>query len=109
MNDADEVRQHAATVRNRRFVLVAPTGAAGAVAGVVARMNPQDSPTFKSIPLFGVPPAAYRASELDRLLGPAVNLAVVQERTGRGVVLLRGIDTSGDQISSSRWSRRSRG
>jgi hypothetical protein len=102
VSDVDEVRQHAAAVRSRRFVLVAPAAAAGAVAGVVARMSPQDSPTFKSIPLFGLPAAGYRASELDRLLGPAVNLAVVQERTGRGVVLLRGIDTSGDQISVTR-------
>ena len=100
--DADEIREHAAAVRNRRFVLVAPSGAAGAVAGVVGRMNPQDSPTFKSVPLFGIRPGRYRESELNRLLGPSTNLAVVQERTGRGVVLLRGIDTSGDQISVTR-------
>ena len=101
-NDADQIREHAASVRNRRFVLVAPSGAAGAVAGVVGRMNPQDSPTFKSIPLFGLAPARYRESELNRLLGPSTNLAVVQERVGRGVVLLRGIDTTGDQISVTR-------
>jgi hypothetical protein len=100
--DADEIRQHAAAVRNRRFVLVAPSGAAGAVAGVVGRMSVQDSPTFKSVPLFGLPPSHYRESELNRLLGPSTNLAVVQERAGRGVVLLRGIDTSGDQISVTR-------
>ena len=100
--DADEVREHSARVRNRRFVLVAPTGAAGLVVGAVARMNPQDSPTFKPIPLLGVPAARYRASELDRLLGPTVNLAVVQERVGRGVVLLRGLSTFGDQVSVQR-------
>jgi hypothetical protein len=100
--DANEIREHAAAVRNRRFVLVAPSGAAGAVAGVVGRMSVQDSPTFKSVPLFGLPPSRYRESELNRLLGPSTNLAVVQERAGRGVVLLRGIDTSGDQISVTR-------
>jgi hypothetical protein len=101
-NDADEVREHASRVRNRRFVLVAPTGAAGIVAGSIGRLNPQDSPTFKPIPLLGLEPAHYRASELNRLLGPAVNLAVVQERVGRGVVLLRGLNTFGDQISVQR-------
>lgn len=101
-NDADEVREHASRVRNRRFVLVAPTGAAGLVVGAVARMDPQISPTFKPVPLLSVPPATYRASELDRLLGPTVNLAVVQDRVGRGVVLLRGLNTFGDQISVQR-------
>jgi hypothetical protein len=97
-----KVRDHAAAVRNRRFVLVAPAGAEGAVAGAVGRMNPQDSPTFKPVPLFGVPAATYRESELNRLLGASTNLLVVQDRAGRGVVVLKGIDTTGDQISVTR-------
>lgn len=98
----DQIREHSALVRNRRFALVAPPGAEGAVAGLVGRLNPQDSPTFKSVPLFGVEPARYRESELNRLLGATTNLLVVQERVGRGVVVLRGLDTSGDQISVTR-------
>jgi hypothetical protein len=98
----DQIREHSALVRNRRFVLVAPPGAEGAVAGMVGRLNPQDSPTFKSVPLFGVTPSRYRESELNRLLGATTNLLVVQERVGRGVVVLRGLDTSGDQISVTR-------
>jgi hypothetical protein len=100
--DLDAIRDHAAAVRNRRFVLVSPAGAAGAVAGVVARMNPADSPTFKLIPLFGIAAANYRAGQLNRLLGPTHNLLVVQQRAGRGVIALRGLDTSGDQISVTR-------
>lgn len=100
--DLDRIRDHAAAVRNRRFVLVTPSGAAGAVVGAIARTNPEVSPTFKSVPLFGVPPASYRESELNRLLGPTHNTVVVQERTGRGVIVLRGLDTSGDQISVTR-------
>ena len=98
----DRIRDHAASVRNRRFALVSSPGAHGAVAGVVSRMRPQDSPTFKSVPLFGITPAAYRESELNRLLGSAVNLLTVQNREGRGVVVLKGIDTTGDQISVTR-------
>lgn len=98
----DRIRDHAAAVRNRRFVLVSPAGAAGAVAGLVARLDPEISPTFKPVPLFGIPPADYSGSELNRLLGPTHNALVVQERSGRGVVVLRGLDTSGDQISVTR-------
>jgi hypothetical protein len=98
----DGARDHAATVRNRRFVLVSPAGAEGAVAGVIGRLNQQESPTFKSVPLFGIPAARYRESELNRLLGPTINLCVVQDRAGRGVVVLKGIDATGDQISVTR-------
>ena len=98
----DRIRDHAAAVRNRRFVLVSPAGAAGAVAGLVARLNPEISPTFKPVPLFGIAPASYTGSELNRLLGPTHNVLVVQQRTGRGVIVLRGLDTSGDQISVTR-------
>lgn len=97
-----DVRDHASLARNRRFVLVSPAGAAGAVAGMVGRLNPQDAPTFKGVPLFGITPAGYRESELNVLLGPTVNACVVADRRGRGVVVLKGIDTTGDQISVTR-------
>ncbi len=96
------IKDHAAVVRNRRFVLVSPAGAEGAVVGLVGRLNPQDSPTFKPVPLFELSAATYRESELNRLLGPGTNLLVVQDRAGRGVVVLRGLDTTGDQISVTR-------
>lgn len=100
--DLDQIRDHSAAVRSRRFVLVSPTGASGAVVGLIARLSPEVSPTFKSVPLFGLAPATYREAELNRLLGPTHNVAVVQERIGRGIVVLRGLDTSGDQISVTR-------
>lgn len=96
------IRDHSSSVRNRRFVLVSPPGAAGAVAGAVARLDPQDSPTFKPTPLFDVAPARYRESELNVLIGPTTNVVVVQDRPGHGVIVLKGIDTTGDQISVTR-------
>ena len=102
VRDLDQIREHSALVRNRRFVLVAPPGAEGAVAGLVGRLDPRDSPTFNPTPLFGIPPATFRDSELNRLLGSTTNLCVVENRAGRGVVVLRGLDTSGDQISVTR-------
>lgn len=100
--DLDRIRDHAAAVRNRRFVLVSPTGATGAVVGSIARTSPEVSPTFKPVPLFGLAPAGYSESQLNRLLGPTHNTLVVQQRTGRGVIALRGLDTTGDQISVTR-------
>lgn len=96
------IKDHAALVRNRRFVLVSPTGAEGSVIGLVGRLNPQDSPTFKPVPRLGVAPATYRESELNLLLGSTINALVVQNRAGRGVVVLRGLDSTGDQISVTR-------
>ncbi|HLF78731.1 MAG TPA: phage tail sheath C-terminal domain-containing protein [Dehalococcoidia bacterium] len=101
-SELGRIRDHAAAVRNRRFVLVSPSGADGAVAGLIGRMNSQDSPTFKTTPLHGLAAARYRESELNRLLGPTTNLLVVQDRAGRGIVVLKGIDTTGDQISVTR-------
>jgi len=105
-DDLDGIRDHAAAVRNRRFVLVAPPGAAGVVAGLIGRMEPQESPTFKSAQLLGIPPAKFRESELNRLLGSSTNLLVVQQRVGRGVIVLKGIDTTGDQVSVTRVADR---
>lgn len=98
----NDIREHSALIRNRRFALVAPSGAEGAVVGIIGRLNPQDSPTFKPVPLFGRAPAAFRQGDLNRLLGPTTNLLVVQDRAGHGVVVLRGLDTTGDQISVTR-------
>jgi hypothetical protein len=100
--DPGLIKEHAAAVRSRRFVLVSPAGAAGAVAGLVGRQDPFESPTFKNVPLLDVDPATYRESELNRLLGPTTNALVVQDRAGHGVIVLKGIDTTGDQISVTR-------
>lgn len=100
--DLDKIKDHASAVRNRRFVLVAPVAAQGAVAGMIGRMNPHESPTFKPVPLHGIAASTYRESQLNKLLGPMINLCVVQNRPGRGIIVLKGINTIGDQISVTR-------
>lgn len=102
----DAIRDHAAAVRNRRFALVAPPGATGAVVGLIGRIEPQISPTFQSAQLLGIAPSTYRESQLNQLLGPSTNLLVVQQRAGRGVIVLKGINTAGDQISVTRVADR---
>jgi hypothetical protein len=94
-----DIRDHAGQVRDRRFVLVAPSGAEGAVAGLVGQLDIQDSPTFKPVQLLGIPPSNYREGQLNTLLGASTNLLVVQNRVGHGVIVLKGINTFGDQIS----------
>lgn len=100
--NVDKIKDHASAVRNRRFVLVAPPQTEGLLAGMVGRMDVQESPTFKTISLQGMAAASYRESELNRLLGTTINLCVIQERAGRGIVVLKGINTIGDQISVTR-------
>ncbi|OPY13923.1 MAG: Phage tail sheath protein [Syntrophus sp. PtaB.Bin001] len=100
--NVDKIKDHASAVRNRRFVLVAPPQTEGLLAGMVGRMDVQESPTFKTISLQGMAAASYRESELNRLLGSTINLCVIQERAGRGIVVLKGINTIGDQISVTR-------
>ncbi len=100
--DLKKIKDHASAVRNRRFVLAAPAQAEGLLAGMIGRMDVQDSPTFKNISLQDLAPCIYREGELNTLLGPTINLCVIQSRPGRGVIVLKGINTIGDQISVTR-------
>lgn len=93
---------HAAEVGDRRFVLCSPPGSEGAIAGLLGHLEYFQSPTFKSIAALDVPLPRWRDSELDKLVGPEGNLCVIQQRRGRGTICLKGISTSGDQISVTR-------
>lgn len=100
--DVKQVIAHAAEVGDRRFVLCTPAGSEGAIAGLLGHLEYFQSPTFKSIAALDVPLARYRDSELDKLVGPEGNLCVIQKRRGRGTICLKGIATTGDQISVTR-------
>jgi len=83
-----------------RFVLVAPYGVAGAVAGLLSRLPYYESPTFK--PLTGIDSLEkrYTPSELTELLKAGV--LAVEMRRGRGIIVEKGISTSQEQISVTR-------
>jgi hypothetical protein len=104
--NVDGIVDHANQVRDRRFVLVAPSGAEGAVAGLLGHLEFFQSPTFKTIASPGVDLVPYRESELNELLGPDGNVSVVASRRGRGVILVRGLTTDGSQISVIRVADR---
>jgi len=61
------------------------------------------SPTFKGVPLLRTAPGHFRESELRRLVDPVSgNVLVVQQHPTRGVIVVKGIATSGQQINVTR-------
>lgn len=89
---------------SERFVLLAPNGVAGAVAGMVGGLDYFQSPTFKAIA--GVPdlPRRLYVEEQEALLKASV--VPVAAMRGRGTVVVRGLTTDGDQISVRRVADR---
>ncbi|MFZ4647480.1 MAG: phage tail sheath C-terminal domain-containing protein [Gemmataceae bacterium] len=89
---------------SERFVLLAPNGIAGAVAGLVGRLDYFQSPTFKSI--VGTPDLSRKlyVEEQEALL--KAKLVPVATMRGRGTVVVRGLTTDGDQISVRRVADR---
>ncbi len=83
-----------------RFVLVAPYGNLGAVAGLISRLNYFESPTFK--PLSGISELEknYTPSEQMELLKSGV--IPLEAQRGRGIIVVKGISTSKEQISVTR-------
>lgn len=97
-------------VKSDRFVLVAPYGVAGAVLGLMSRLRYYESPTFK--PIQGLAPAdvwvspqrRYYPSEIMELLKAGV-LPVDLHRE-RGIIAVKGITTTKEQISVTRIADR---
>ena len=107
--DSDDVQaivDHAGLVRDRRFVLVTPSGAEGALAGLLGHLAFFESPTFKTIAAPGVPLEVYTDGMLNKLVGPDGNVCVVTQKRGRGTICVKGIATDGFQISVTRVADR---
>ena len=86
-----------------RFVLVAPRGVLGAVAGMIGGLPYFHSPTFK--PLAGLGEVdALDIDEQAELL--AAKIVPVAELSGRGLGVVRGVTTDDDQISVRRVADR---
>ncbi|WP_309897344.1 phage tail sheath C-terminal domain-containing protein [Archangium sp.] len=95
--------QLASNLVSERFVLVAPNGVVGAVAGLVGNLPYFYSPTFKQISGVGELPRIGVEDQKALLTGKVV--PVVLER-GRGTIVLRGLTTDGDQINVRRVADR---
>ena len=98
-----DIVKNAGTLANNlvsdRLVLVAPYSAVGAVAGMVGSLDYFQSPTFKTVALGTVAPAI--GVEAQQLLLQLNTVPVVPQR-GRGIIVLRGLTSDGDQISVRR-------
>jgi hypothetical protein len=95
-----EISNRTAVLASDRFVLVAPYGCLGAVAGLISRLNYYESPTFK--PLSGI-------SKLERYYTPSEQMELLKSgvipleaQRGRGIIVVKGIATSKEQISVTR-------
>lgn len=104
--DVGAIIDHSGQVADRRFVLVSPAGAEGAMAGLLGHLQYFQSPTFKTIAQPGVPLQVYSESELNKLLGSDGNICVITQKRGRGTICLKGIATDGFQISVTRVADR---
>ena len=100
---AAENVQLASNLVSDRFVLVAPNGVVGAVAGLVGNLPYHYSPTFKQVSGVGELPPIPVEDQKALLQGKVV--PVVLER-GRGTIVLRGLTTDGDQINVRRVADR---
>lgn len=98
----EEHGQLASNLVSDRFVLVAPHGSVGAVAGMVGGLTPHQSPTFKRVA--GLNEILLTVEEQKALLRSYV-VPVVTER-GRGTIVVRGLTTDGDQINVRRVADR---
>lgn len=95
--DIDEIVKRTEKLSSDRFILVAPYGVAGAVAGLISNLNYYESPTFK--PLTGIASleVKYTPSQLRKLLNAGILPVTFQK--GRGIIVVKGITTSKEQIN----------
>ena len=92
------------TLVSDRFVMAAPHGAVGAIAGMIARLDYQESPTFKSLSGLTDLSPQLLVEQQEKLLSN--NIVPVVTMRGRGTVVLRGLTTDGDQINVRRIADR---
>ena len=104
--DIDAIIDHSGQVAGQRFVLVTPSGAEGAMAGLLGHLTYFFSPTFKTVAQPGVDLQRYSNGELEKLVGPNGNVCVITQKKGRGTICVKGIATDGSQISVTRVADR---
>ena len=105
-DDINAIIDHAGQVSGQRFVLVTPSGAEGAMAGLLGHLTYFFSPTFKTVAQPGVDLERYSTGELEKLVGPNGNICVIAQKKGRGTICIKGIATDGSQISVTRVADR---
>ncbi len=101
--DSAEAKAQVDMARNLmsdRFVLVTPYGTVGAVAGMVGSLPYHYSPTFKRVSGLGRLKTVIGIDDQNTLVGGSV--VTVSNEPSKGLVVLRGLTTDGDQINVRR-------
>jgi hypothetical protein len=88
------------TMSSDRFIICAPHGCLGAVVGLVGNLPVHYSPTFKTLSGVTGLSRKYGPSHLKTLLKS--NILALEEKKGKGIIVEKGICTSGEQISVQR-------
>jgi len=99
----DKHKELASQLVSDRFVLLAPHGVAGAVAGMVGKLDYYRSPTFKRVA--GLTGLSALGTEAQREYLKS-NVVPVATEQGRGTIVIRGLTTDGDQINVRRTADR---
>jgi len=103
-DEVESIVRQRASMASDRFIYCAPHGVAGAVAGLIGSIQPHISPTYKEVGGLKSLSRNYSASQLKSLL--QANVLVLEEKRGRGIIVEKGICTSGEQISVQRTADR---
>jgi hypothetical protein len=101
----NDVIKRTTRLASDRFILVAPYGLAGAVAGLISKLNYYESPTFK--PLTGVSSLERRFTPSEQMKLLTNGVLPIDSVRGRGIIIVKGITTSKEQISVMRIADRS--
>ncbi|MEN3333452.1 MAG: hypothetical protein V7641_2817 [Blastocatellia bacterium] len=104
-NNINAILDHANDVRSDHFILTAPAGMEGAMAGLLGLQDFFQSPTFKTVSAPGVPPGTYTDAQLEKLIQG--NVAVINSRRNLGNIVVKGLLTSGRQINVQRTANKS--
>jgi hypothetical protein len=101
----DAILDHADDVRSDHFILSTPAGSEAALAGLLGRQDYFQSPTFKTIAALGVEPGGYTDSQLEKLI--TGNVVAINQKRGLGIIVVKGLLTSGRQINVQRTANKS--
>ena len=100
----DQIIKRTELIASDRFVIVAPYGLAGAVAGLISKLDYYESPTFK--PLTGIANIERRYTPSEQMKLLTNGILTVDAVRGRGIIVVKGISTSREQISVMRVADR---
>jgi Phage tail sheath protein subtilisin-like domain len=100
----DQIIKRTELIASDRFIIVAPYGLAGAVAGLISKLDYYESPTFK--PLTGIANIERRYTPSEQMKLLTNGILTVDAVRGRGIIVVKGITTSREQISVMRVADR---